>query len=71
MERWSEVIDTVKKHDHEMWAVSELSDGNPIPEGARNLGRLARDQYQDILSHSKALLGIHKPEISPSPFVAL
>lgn len=56
---------------HELWATSRYEDNVPIPEGINNLGAQSRDGYASVLGHAKAMLGIYKPEISPSPYVAL
>jgi hypothetical protein len=41
------------------------------PEGLYNLGSLSRSNYDRKLAESKVLLGIGRPEISPSPYSAL
>lgn len=41
------------------------------PPGLINLGPLKRDVYDQKLAESKVLVGIGRPEISPSPYSAL
>jgi hypothetical protein len=41
------------------------------PPGLINLGPLKRDLYDQKLAESKVLVGIGRPEISPSPYSAL
>lgn len=41
------------------------------PEGLANRGPLSMEEYNDQVAHSKAYLGIGRPDISPSPYLAL
>ena len=41
------------------------------PEGLVNRGPLSMEEYNDQVAHSKAYLGIGRPDISPSPYLAL
>ncbi|KAJ8503574.1 hypothetical protein ONZ45_g10738 [Pleurotus djamor] len=41
------------------------------PDGIQNLGRLNKDQFNDVLRQSRALLGVGHPISSPSPYDAL
>ncbi|EJT99470.1 hypothetical protein DACRYDRAFT_23617 [Dacryopinax primogenitus] len=45
------------------------ADSNPM--GVTNLGKLNKTEFLDEISHSRALLGILKPWLSPSPYDAL
>ncbi len=68
---WSDVSAALEDVGHEIWAVAEAQQGRPLPAGIRNFGLQSRRNYQNMLSHVKALVGIGHPEISPSPYVAL
>ncbi|KAJ9119148.1 hypothetical protein QFC22_003639 [Naganishia vaughanmartiniae] len=41
------------------------------PPGLVNRGPVAREDYYEQVAHSKVFLGIGRPEISPSPYLAL
>ncbi|KAF9535474.1 hypothetical protein CPB83DRAFT_14206 [Crepidotus variabilis] len=45
--------------------------GFPVPKGLHSQGLLAQDEYDTLLSSAKALLGIGRPMISPTPFASL
>jgi hypothetical protein len=49
-----------------------LNEGEYVdPPGLNNLGPLKRAEYDRKLAESKVLVGIGRPEISPSPYAAL
>lgn len=43
----------------------------PVPTALTELGPQTPEAYMELLSSSRALLGIGKPEISPTPYEAL
>lgn len=70
---WPEVIKWLDGQGYEFLCVAENGTRaeHRVPQGMRNIGQQNRDDYVKILSQSKVLLGIGRPEVSPSPFVAL
>lgn len=54
-------------------ATIKKSDGDPlvIPNALTQLGPQDPASYRDLLSSAKVLLGVGKPEISPTPYEAL
>lgn len=46
-------------------------DQYPIPQAIEDLGPQDPEVYRELLSSAKVLLGIGKPEISPTPYEAL
>ncbi|ORY35902.1 hypothetical protein BCR39DRAFT_512942 [Naematelia encephala] len=42
-----------------------------LPDGIRNLGRMGKEEFEEQLKNSRALLGIGWPTLSPSPHQAL
>ncbi|KAJ7805299.1 hypothetical protein B0H14DRAFT_2881002 [Mycena olivaceomarginata] len=48
-----------------------LEEGYPIPEGLSSVGLLPSAEYDKQLANSKALLGIGRPQISPTPYASL
>lgn len=70
--RWQDIARTLAEQGFELLAMAGDDSGqHPIPESIRSMGRVGRTEYQAILGHAKVMLGIGRPEISPSPFVAL
>lgn len=43
----------------------------PVPEGITNLGKLNQTTFYENLGHSRVLIGIGNPFLSPSPYDAL
>lgn len=43
----------------------------PVPNGVTNLGRLNQREFYDQVAHSRVLVGIGSPFLSPSPYDAL
>lgn len=43
----------------------------PVPDGMIKLGQQSKYDYELLLANSKALMGLGRPEISPSPYNAL
>ncbi|KAJ7648992.1 hypothetical protein DFH06DRAFT_1208710 [Mycena polygramma] len=56
---------------YELIANAAVEDGYPIPEGLTNVGLLPSAEYDWQLANTKALLGIGKPQISPTPYASL
>lgn len=52
-------------------ALHKTDDMQDTPEGLVNRGPLSMEEYTDQVAHAKAYLGIGRPEISPSPYLAL
>ncbi|KAJ7626941.1 hypothetical protein FB45DRAFT_56538 [Roridomyces roridus] len=48
-----------------------VEDGYPIPEGLTSRGLLKSEEYDSLLANTKSLLGIGKPQISPTPYASL
>ncbi|KAL0947212.1 hypothetical protein HGRIS_013330 [Hohenbuehelia grisea] len=46
-------------------------EGYPVPDGLRSVGLVPPDEYDRLLANAKALLGIGKPIISPTPYASL
>lgn len=71
--QWPALVSLLHSRNHEFWALADEDDNmdNVVPEGIVNLGRQDRLEYQEVLSKAKVLMGIGRPEISPSPYVAL
>lgn len=60
------------QHGFELLTMSDrVDEQHPTPEPIRQIGRQSREDYERILSQGKVVLGIGRPEISPSPLVAL
>lgn len=68
---WPETIATMADFGLDFMAAATVEKGVEIPAGITNLGSMPRQEYQDMLSGVKAFLGIHQPEISPSPYLSL
>lgn len=46
--------------------------GDAFPfENVENLGRLPREQFHSAVAHSKVVLGVGSPRLSPTPYEAL
>jgi alpha-1,3(6)-mannosylglycoprotein beta-1,6-N-acetyl-glucosaminyltransferase len=52
-------------------ALDETDLDQETPEGLVNRGPLSMSDYNDQVAHAKAYLGIGRPDISPSPYLAL
>jgi hypothetical protein len=52
-------------------ALRETDEEQETPEGLVNRGPLSMEDYNDQVAHAKAYLGIGRPDISPSPYLAL
>ncbi|KAJ9093250.1 hypothetical protein QFC20_007168 [Naganishia adeliensis] len=52
-------------------ALRETDIEQETPEGLVNRGPLSMADYNDQVAHAKAYLGIGRPDISPSPYLAL
>jgi hypothetical protein len=51
-----------------------LKDDDPeqdTPEGLVNRGPVGMEEYNDQVAHSRAYLGVGRPDVSPSPYLAL
>ncbi|KAH8831662.1 hypothetical protein DL96DRAFT_842747 [Flagelloscypha sp. PMI_526] len=48
-----------------------VSDGYPIPPGLTPFGELSPEDYDQLLAESKAVLGISRPILSPTPYASL
>ncbi|KAI3605038.1 alpha--mannosylglycoprotein 6-beta-n-acetylglucosaminyltransferase a [Moniliophthora roreri] len=55
----------------ELISVSNSEEGFPVPDGLTLLGPLPRHDYNLMLGSSKALIGIGRPRLSPSPYASL
>uniref|UniRef100_A0A0W0FSY6 Glycosyltransferase family 18 catalytic domain-containing protein n=1 Tax=Moniliophthora roreri TaxID=221103 RepID=A0A0W0FSY6_MONRR len=55
----------------ELISVSSSEEGFPVPDTLTLLGPLSRHDYDLMLGSSKALLGIGRPRMSPSPYASL
>jgi hypothetical protein len=51
-------------------AADTVNDTFPF-ESVENVGRLPRDKFYDLVGHSKAVLGVGSPRLSPTPYEAL
>ncbi|KAL1412095.1 hypothetical protein Q8F55_003092 [Vanrija albida] len=77
-DKWPQIAGGLKDIGYDLLAVATMEDKDeenkkkyPIPPELNNLGRLTSDGYSRLVSNQRALLGIGKPEISPSPYVAV
>ncbi|PPQ66408.1 hypothetical protein CVT26_011277 [Gymnopilus dilepis] len=62
----------LKNHtQYELVSTADQEDGFPIPEGLTSLGLLSMSDYDHLLANTKALIGIGKPIISPTPYASL
>ncbi|KAJ7907097.1 hypothetical protein B0H13DRAFT_701526 [Mycena leptocephala] len=50
---------------------ADLEDGYPIPDGLTSVGLLPTAEYDRQLANTKVLLGIGRPQISPTPYASL
>ncbi|KAJ7491730.1 hypothetical protein B0H11DRAFT_990001 [Mycena galericulata] len=50
---------------------ADLEEGYPIPDGLTPVGLLPIAEYDLQLANTKALLGIGRPQISPTPYASL
>lgn len=62
---------TLANGDFDFVSVAQVEEGKDIPEGITNLGFQTREDYNELVGSSKALLGIGWPAISPSVYTAL
>jgi alpha-1,3(6)-mannosylglycoprotein beta-1,6-N-acetyl-glucosaminyltransferase len=70
-ESWDYLVSQLEAHGHEYWTTAEDEPGYPIPDGLVRMGKMPRKEYESMVGHAKVLLGIGKPEISPSVYTAL
>jgi len=68
---WPDLSAHLAKSNHKFNAYAKINDGFKIPDGVYNSKQLSRAAYQMEVSSAKVMLGINKPEISPSPYLAL
>lgn len=68
---WPSLVADMKNDGYEFWTTARAEEGSPIPEGLKRMGPMAREHYELMLGSAKVLLGIGKPEISPSVYTAL
>ncbi|KAF9259260.1 hypothetical protein L218DRAFT_672917 [Marasmius fiardii PR-910] len=52
-------------------STSNSEEGYPLPDSLTVIGPMARHAYDEMLGSSKALLGIGRPRLSPSPYASL
>ncbi|KAJ7085219.1 hypothetical protein B0H15DRAFT_847433 [Mycena belliarum] len=57
--------------DHELITNAVVDEGFPIPDGLKSLGLIPQADYDVLLANTKALLGIGRPLISPTPYASL
>ncbi|KAJ7480679.1 hypothetical protein FB451DRAFT_1238196 [Mycena latifolia] len=50
---------------------ARVDEGYPIPDGLSSVGLLPQTEYDLQLANTKALLGIGRPQISPTPYASL
>ncbi|KAJ7208251.1 hypothetical protein GGX14DRAFT_633818 [Mycena pura] len=50
---------------------AKVEEGHPIPDSLISAGLLLQSEYDVQLANTKALLGIGKPQISPTPYASL
>ena len=62
---------TLTNGEFDFVSVAQVEEGKDIPEGITNLGFQTREDYNELVGSSKALLGIGFPAISPSVYTAL
>lgn len=68
---WPSLVADLKSDGYEFWTTAEAEEGFPIPEGLKEMGFMTRNNYELMIGSAKVLLGIGKPEISPSVYTAL
>ncbi|KIM37567.1 glycosyltransferase family 18 protein [Hebeloma cylindrosporum] len=56
---------------HELVSTAAQEDGFPIPDGLTSLGLMSKADYDHLLANTKALIGVGKPIISPTPYASL
>ncbi|KAG7091462.1 hypothetical protein E1B28_010493 [Marasmius oreades] len=59
------------KTGYNLISVSNSEEGYPVPEALTLIGPMERHAYDVLLGSAKALLGIGRPRVSPSPFASL
>lgn len=47
------------------------SEKEPMPTGVKALGRMSRENYEQLAGQAQVALGIGEPKISPSVYTAL
>lgn len=52
-------------------ALKEDDPEQDTPEGLVNRGPVGMEEYNDQVAHSRAYLGVGRPDVSPSPYLAL
>ncbi|RSH90383.1 hypothetical protein EHS25_000988 [Saitozyma podzolica] len=67
---WPSLVADMKSDGYEFWTTAEAEEGFPIPEGLKKMGLMTRSNYEAMIGSAKVLLGIGKPEISPSVYTA-
>jgi hypothetical protein len=70
-DNWDTLVSDLKQDGYEFWTTAKEEEGFPIPEGLKKMGLMARNDYELMVGSAKVLLGIGKPEISPSVYTAL
>lgn len=66
------VFEDIKEELHINFVAGTGEPGAALPDrGITNLGMMNATTFRDVLGHSKALIGIGRPALSPSPYDAL
>ncbi|KAH8831780.1 hypothetical protein DL96DRAFT_1812577 [Flagelloscypha sp. PMI_526] len=60
-----------RKTGMDLVTTAELTNGYPIPPGLTSLGEIPAEDYDLLLSESKAVLGIGRPILSPTPYASM
>ncbi|KAH8831781.1 hypothetical protein DL96DRAFT_1779297 [Flagelloscypha sp. PMI_526] len=60
-----------RKTGMDLVTTAEISNGYPIPPGLTSLGEIPAEDYDRLLSESKAVLGISRPTLSPTPYASM
>lgn len=75
---WGNIVNGLKEINYDLLAVANMEDKDPadqekypIPPELNNLRELSSEGYSKLVANQRALLGIGKPEISPSPYIAV
>ncbi|KAJ7596009.1 hypothetical protein C8J56DRAFT_923810 [Mycena floridula] len=69
LEFWENL--TASVGDMKFISMAKEEEGHPVPPNLVQVGQVERKEYDAILGSSKALLGIGRPMLSPSPYAAL
>ncbi|WVR05095.1 hypothetical protein IAU60_002107 [Kwoniella sp. DSM 27419] len=60
-----------RDHPYDLLVTARVEKGHPLPDGLETMGFMKRPEYEALVGDVKVMVGMGKPAISPSVYVAL